>query len=175
MHMLARERLPSVPKLAFGCFGGVAVGGLELAQDVVTAPARMSAQPNLPTSVRATLQFGPIYLATGGGHWLEQGQRCRCKVGWLPTRRRPTGDLRQIIKVTSAAIFYLRRPLAFGGRSSEHVSDTDRAPQEDTRGHSYSLKLGARCPHLSGFGRWCESKRRTLGVKQVEGGNLIEQ
>ena len=67
MHMLARERLPSVPKLAFGCFGGVAVGGLELAQDVVTAPARMSAQPNLPTSVRATLQFGPIYLATGGG------------------------------------------------------------------------------------------------------------
>ena len=39
MHMLARERLPSVPKLAFGCFGGVAVGGLELAQDVVTAPA----------------------------------------------------------------------------------------------------------------------------------------
>ena len=38
-----------------------------LAQDVVTAPARMSAQPNLPTSVRATLQFGPIYLATGGG------------------------------------------------------------------------------------------------------------
>ena len=151
------------------------MSGARLAQDVVTAPARMSAQPNLPTSVRATLQFGPIYLATGGGHWLEQGQRCRCKVGWLPTRRRPTGDLRQIIKVTSAAIFYLRRPLAFGGRSSEHVSDTDRAPQEDTRGHSYSLKLGARCPHLSGFGRWCESTRRTLGVKQVEGYNLREQ
>ena len=104
------------------------LGGWWRAQDVVTAPARMSAQPNLPTSVRATLQFGPIYLATGGGHWLEQGQRCRCKVGWLPTR--PTGDLRQIIKVTSAAIFYLRRPLAFGGRL-EHVSDTDRA----SRGH----------------------------------------
>ena len=72
MHMLARERLPSVPKLAFGCFGGVAVGGLELAQDVVTAPARMSAQPNLPTSVRATLQFGPIYLATGAGTGLSR-------------------------------------------------------------------------------------------------------
>ena len=109
MHAHARQREVALgPKLAFGCFAGVAVGGLELAQDVVTAPARMSAQPNLPTSVRATLQFGPIYLATGGGHWLEQGQRCRCKVGWLPTRRRPTGDLRQIIKVTSAAIFYLR-------------------------------------------------------------------
>ena len=43
------------------------LGGWWRAQDVVTAPARMSAQPNLPTSVRATLQFGPIYLATGGG------------------------------------------------------------------------------------------------------------
>ena len=42
------------------------LGGWWRAQDVVTAPARMSAQPNLPTSVRATLQFGPIYLATGG-------------------------------------------------------------------------------------------------------------
>ena len=130
MHAHAHRREVVLPKLALVA-SVVAVGwvsGARLAQDVVTAPARMSAQPNLPTSVRATLQFGPIYLATGGGHWLEQGQRCRCKVGWLPTR--PTGDLRQIIKVTSAAIFYLRRPLAFGGRL-EHVSDTDRA----SRGH----------------------------------------
>ena len=132
MHAHAHRREVALPKLALVA-SVVAVGwvsGARLAQDVVTAPARMSAQPNLPTSVRATLQFGPIYLATGGGP--KQGQqRCRCKVGWLPTR--PTGDLRQIIKVTSAAIFYLRRPLAFGGRlerrSSSHVSATDRAPR----------------------------------------------
>ena len=65
----AHRREVALPKLALVA-SVVAVGwvsGARLAQDVVTAPARMSAQPNLPTSVRATLQFGPIYLATGGG------------------------------------------------------------------------------------------------------------
>ena len=68
MHAHAHRREVALPKLALVA-SVVAVGwGLaRLAQDVVTAPARMSAQPNLPTSVRATLQFGPIYLATGGG------------------------------------------------------------------------------------------------------------
>ena len=93
--MLAGERLP-LPKLALVA-SVVAVGWLSarrLAQDVVRAPARMSAQPNLPTSVRATLQFGPIYLATGGRAKQQQGQRCRCKVGWLAdtANRRPETD-----------------------------------------------------------------------------------
>ena len=69
MHAHAHRREVALPKLALVA-SVVAVGwvsGARLAQDVVTAPARMSAQPNLPTSVRATLQFGPIYLATGGG------------------------------------------------------------------------------------------------------------
>lgn len=69
MHAHVHRREVALPKLALVA-SVVAVGwvsGARLAQDVVTAPARMSAQPNLPTSVRATLQFGPIYLATGGG------------------------------------------------------------------------------------------------------------
>lgn len=93
------------PKLVVGLLGGGwLVGWLVAAQDVVTAQHAC-----LPTSVRATLQFSPIYLRSG------RDSGARCKVRWLVSA---DTDLRQIIKVTSAAIFYLRGPLAFGGSLS---------------------------------------------------------
>ena len=93
---------PAAPNWSLVCWA--AVGWLVAAQDVVTAQHAC-----LPTSVRATLQFSPIYLRSG------RDSGARCKVRWLVSA---DTDLRQIIKVTSAAIFYLRGPLAFGGSLS---------------------------------------------------------
>ena len=148
-HAHWREVAP-LPKLALVA-SVVAVGWLSarLAQDVVTAPARMSAQPNLPTSVRATLQFGPIYLATGGGRSSRDSGAVVKSVG-CPTR--PTGDLRQIIKVTSAAIFYLRRPLAFGGRLERWRSMCRplTAPPRGQPGSLFHPQIGDSSQPLSG-------------------------
>ena len=113
---------PAAPHWSLVCWA--AVGWLVAAQDVVTAQHAC-----LPTSVRATLQFSPIYLRSG------RDSGARCKVRWLVSA---DTDLRQIIKVTSAAIFYLRGPLAFGGSLSMCRAVTacgSPGPRVVTRGH----------------------------------------